>query len=153
MDQDWVAPVKLPLGRLALAARQHGPHIFQAQAEMIQQRGIHVHAHARQRAAAHAHLSDAPNLRKLLHDDGGRDVVDLARAAARASVKRQNDDRLLGGVDLPPGRSGGKIGRQLAARRVDGRLDVARGRVDVAVQIELQRDAQWSPARWSSSFR
>jgi hypothetical protein len=35
----------------------------------------------------------------------------------------------------------GQIGRQIAARRVDGGLHVARGRVDVAVQVELQGDA------------
>ena len=71
-------PVKSPLGRLALAAPSIASHIFQAQTVMIQQRGIHVHAHARQRAAAYAHLPDASKLRKSLHDDGRRDIVDLA---------------------------------------------------------------------------
>ena len=35
----------------------------------------------------------------------------------------------------------GKIGRQLAARGIDGRLHVACGGIDVAAEIELQNDA------------
>ena len=44
------------------------------------------------------------------------------------------------GIDLAVGRIAGQVGGQIAAGGVDGGLDVARGGVDVAVQIELQGD-------------
>ena len=44
----------------------------------------------------------------------------------------------IGGIDFAVGRDAGQVGRQLAARGVDGGLHVARGGVDIAIQIELQ---------------
>ena len=46
-----------------------------------------------------------------------------------------------------------QVGRQLPARGVDGGLHVARRGVDVAVEIELQRDAESSRACWWRSSR
>ena len=54
--------------------------------------------------------------------------------------QRQDQDRRIGWVDLAIGRIAGQVGRQLAAGGVDGGLHVAGGGVDIAVQIELQRD-------------
>ena len=55
--------------------------------------------------------------------------------------QRQNHDRRIGRVDLAIRRIARQVRRQLAARRIDGRLHVARRGIDIPVQIELQRDA------------
>ena len=53
----------------------------------------------------------------------------------------QDQDRRVGRVHFFVSRVARQIGWQLAARRIDGGLHVSCGRVDVAVQIELQNDA------------
>ena len=55
-------------------------------------------------------------------------------------MHREDQDRRIGGIDLAVGGRGGQVFRQLAAGGVDGRLHVLRGGVDVAVEVELQRD-------------
>ena len=54
--------------------------------------------------------------------------------------QRQRDDRRVRRVHLGVGRRIGKIARQRRAGGVDRRLHVLRGAVDVAVEVELQRD-------------
>ena len=79
------------------------------------------------------------DLRDLLREHGVRGVEDL-RERQRVARQREDEDRRVGGVDLAVRRLERQVRRQLAARRGDGRLDVARGGVDVPVEIELQRD-------------
>ena len=59
----------------------------------------------------------------------------------RVGRDRVDQDRALGRVGLLVGRRVRQVLRQQAARRVDGGLHVAGGAVDVAAEIELQRDA------------
>ena len=72
-------------------------------------------------------------------------MVDAAsyKLAAIEHVGGERDlkDLLLGGIHLAVAGITGQIGRQIAARRVDGRLHIARRGVDVAIQFELQRNA------------
>ncbi len=68
-------------------------------------------------------------------------VVDLA-ARQRRRGERQDHDRRVGRVDLAIGRIAAQAGRQIGARGVDRRLDIARGAVDVAIEAELQGDAR-----------
>ena len=70
-----------------------------------------------------------------------------------SDVKRQQQDRRVGGIDFAIGGLAGKIGGKLAARGVDGGLHVARGGVDVAVQIELQSDVGGAEAAGGSHLR
>ena len=57
-----------------------------------------------------------------------------------SEVKRKNHDRRVGGIDFAIRRIAGEIRRQIGARGIDRRLNVTGRAVDVAVQIELQRD-------------
>ena len=61
--------------------------------------------------------------------------VDSCRTSAPGSGSAHRPDSLCDSVGLF-----GRFGGQLAARRVDGGLHVARGGIDIAAQIELQRD-------------
>jgi hypothetical protein len=82
---------------------------------------------------------DALDLRELLLDDGGGFVVQLV-GAVLVRGQAEDHDRRIGGIDLAIGRIAGQVGGQIGARRVDGGLDVARRAVDVAAQVELDRD-------------
>ena len=62
-------------------------------------------------------------MRALLDDVGG---------------EGQNQDGRVRRIDLAIEWIARQIGRQLAARGVDRRLHIARGRIDVPVQVELQ---------------
>ena len=64
----------------------------------------------------------------------------------RLRRQRQDQDRRVGRIDLAVGRIARQVGRQIGARGVDRRLHVARGAVDVAVEVELQRDARLADA-------
>ena len=90
------------------------------------------------------------NLRDLLREDVFGVVVD-GGDRQHVGVHRQNQDGRIGGVDLAIGRRRRQVLRQLAAGGVDPGLHVLRGRIDVAVQVELQRDLRWCRARWSRS--
>ena len=94
---------------------------------------------AGQRAAAELHVADARHLQQaLLHDVRDR-VVDLPWRARRRR-EREDHDRRLGRVDLAVSRVRAQRRGQVRARGVDRGLHVARGAVDVAVEVELQRD-------------
>ena len=71
----------------------------------------------------------------------------------RVARQREDEDRRVGRVHLPVGRLERQVRRELAAGGGDGRLDVARGGVDVAVEIELQRDRRRRRACSSRSSR
>ena len=60
--------------------------------------------------------------------------------------EREDEDRRVRRIDLAIGGVGGKVRGQLRAGGVDGRLHIARGAVDVAVEIELEDDAGGSGA-------
>ena len=63
-----------------------------------------------------------------------------------SDVSREDEDGRVGRVDLAVGRPRRQVGGQLAAGGVDRRLHVARGGVDVAVEVELERDLTSSPS-------
>ena len=63
-----------------------------------------------------------------------------SRSAMVSRGQRQRDDRRVRRVHLGVGRRIGKVARQRRARGVDRGLHVLRGAVDVAAEIELQRD-------------
>ena len=115
------------------------PHLVQADPVLVERRRIQLDAHGGQRAAAHRHLAYALDLRELLGEYGRGGVVH-APAIERVGRERQDHDRRVGGIDLAVDRVVGEPGRELAARRVDGGLHVARGAVDVPVELELEGD-------------
>ena len=91
------------------------------------------------------HLRDAADHRHALREHGLGVLVDL-RQRQRRRAERQEEDRLVGRVDLLERRRRRHARRQLPRRRGDRRLHVLRGGVDVAVEIELQRDVACCPA-------
>ena len=89
--------------------------------------------------AADHHLGDARNLRNLLGQNVVGIVVDRGQRQ-RIGACREDHDRRLRRIGLAVGRRRRKSGRQLPTGGGNGRLHVLRRGVDVAVEVELQRD-------------
>ena len=84
--------------------------------------------------------------------DGIGSVVNLSRRNVIRG-QRQQQDRSIRRIDLAVVGLARKIGGELAASGVDGRLNVARGGVDIAVEIELKSDARGAEAARGSHLR
>jgi hypothetical protein len=116
-------------------------HVLQTHPVAVQRERVELHAHRGQRAAAELHVPDARHLQQpLLHDVRDR-IVNLA-AAAGFRVEGEDQDRRVRRIDLAVGRVRLERRGQVDARGVDRRLHVARRPVDVATEVELQRDAR-----------
>ncbi len=89
--------------------------------------------------AEHVHLRDAVDHRQPLRDRLLRVLVDH-RQRQRGRSQHEQDDRLIAGIRLLVRRRRRHLRRQRARRAPDHGLHVLRGGVDVAAQIELQRD-------------
>ena len=120
---------------------QCGPHVLQSDAVFEQRLRVQFHANRRLCRTADQHLADTSDLRQTLAHHVARGIVDLP---ARQGIGRQCQDqhRCIGRIDLAVCRVAAQAGRQIGARRIDRRLHVARGTVDVAAEAELQHDAR-----------
>ena len=134
---------QLSLRRVRIRVGHGRAHLLEADPVLVQHRRVQLDADRRQRTTADDDLSDATDLRQGLRHDRRRRVVHLPlRQHGRG--EREDHDGRVGGVDLAIVRIRGQVRRQIPAGRIDGRLDVARGRVDVPIQIELQGDVRGS---------
>ena len=84
-------------------------------------------------------LGDAGDLAEMLHQNIFGVIVDLGQRH-QVGGQGEDHDRRVGRVDLAIGRRRRQVLRQLSARRIDRRLDVLCRAVDVARQVELNRD-------------
>ncbi len=134
-----IAAGEVSLGDIGVRAGQRRADGLQADPVFVQRHGIQFHADAGQGTSADDDLSHAGDLRELLGEDGRGRVVHLSLGVGVGSQRHDHDGR-IGGIDLPVGWIGGKVGREVATRRVDGRLHVAGRAIDVPAQVELQGD-------------
>ncbi len=131
----------LSLGTIGVRLGQSLADFFQTNAEMVEHRRIEIDSHRGRRPAAYVYIAYAADLRQLLLDNRRGRVVHRRHVVSLAR-ERQQHDRRIGGIDLTIGRRAGQVGGQTAAGGVDGRLHVARGGIDVAIEVELQRNGR-----------
>ena len=117
----------------------HRAQVFERDAVVGEPRQVGLDAHRRLEPALHGDLADAAHLGEPLRQHRVGEVGELAQRDRRRG-QRQRDDRRVGRVHLRIDRRVGEVLRQRRARAVDRGLHVLRRRVDVAVEIELQRD-------------
>ena len=138
-------PRRVPFGRLALAPASAVRTSSRPMPYLSSALRIELDAHRRQRAAADVTWPTPSTCESFCAR-----IVDAASyiwpLRQRVGGEREDHDRRVGRIDLAVGRVARQVRRQLAARRVDRRLHVARGAVDVAVEVELQRDRASSPS-------
>ena len=131
------------LGTQQVGLRNRAPDLVQRDAVLHQGVGLQLDADRRQRSAADGDVADAGDLRHLLRQHRRGEVVHLA-GRARLRGQRQDHDRRLRRVDLAVLRHARQGARQQRAAGVDGRLDLARGDVDVLAEVEHHVDARRS---------
>ena len=125
--------------QMGIGAINRRADLIEADTQLAQQQRVDFGADGRLRTASHLDLADALDLLEFLSQDRiGHVEHGLLGNGVRS--KREDHDGRLGGIGLAPTRIGGHVGGQLAAGCVDGRLNVAAGGVDIAIQIKLQDD-------------
>ncbi len=134
-----VADIDAALRTMGVGVRQRGADVFETDPVFVERLRDQVDADGGQRTAAHHDLADALDLRQLLRQHRGRGIVEIA-TRHRIRGQRQDQDRRVGRIDLAVGRIAAQAGRQIGPRRVDRGLHVTRRAVDVAIEVELQRD-------------
>jgi hypothetical protein len=122
-----------------VGGRECGADILHANAVSEECGRIQIDAHGGQRAAPDLHVADAGDLGEFLFDDRRREIVELA-LAERGGSEGKDRDGLIRRVDLAVGRIAAQRSRKIGSRRIDGRLNVARGTVNVPIEAELQRN-------------
>ncbi len=140
------------LRAVGVGGGKRGAHVLEADAIFGQGMRIELDAHAGQGGAANHDLAYPFELREPLLENIAGQIIHLT-ARLRLRRQREDKDRRVGGIDLAIGRIGRQVGRQVGARRVDRRLHVARGTVDVAINVELEDDAGRARGCWPRSFR
>ena len=135
-----VALAHRALRTVSICRGQSGAHVFKPDLVLEQRRRVELYSHRRERTAVDRYLPDALDPRQRLLHYGRCRIVDLP-ARQRIRGHRQDSDRRGGRVDLAVGWILTQVGRQVGARRIDRRLNVACSTVYVAIEAELQRDA------------
>ena len=125
------------LGPIRVGRAQRGAYLLHADSQLAQQRGIEFGAHRRACSTAHKYLSYPRHLRNLLRQDGIGYVIH-ARQNHSVRGERHNHDGRIRRIHFAVIGPGGQIGGKLAKRSIDGRLHVARGRINVAAEIKLK---------------
>ncbi len=127
------------LGGRDVGGHDGGAQVLEADAVGGEARQVGLDADGGADVALDRHVADARHLRDLRRQHRVGDVGELAQRR-RARGQRQRQHRRVGRVHLGIGGRVGKVARQRRGRGVDAGLHVLRGRVDVAVEVELQRD-------------
>ena len=133
-------PSSTPSGLCAFALGNRGAHLLERDSGRGDRAGIDPHAHRRLLGAAHRHVGDARHLRDALRHHGVGRVIDRARRHGLRG-QRQDQHRRRGRVGFAERRDRRQVARQVGERGVDRGLHVARRAVDLAVEVELHRDA------------
>ncbi len=134
-----VGAVERALGAGHVSCDDDVAQVFERDAVVGEPREIGLDAHRRLDVALHG---DAPDAGQFAQPRRQLRVGNVAQLPQRdvAGGQRQRDDRRVGGIDLRVDRRIRQVARQRRARRVDRSLHVLSGGIDVAAEVELQRD-------------
>ena len=127
-----------PLGLVGRRLRKGGSDVFESQTPTCQSLWIDLDPNRGLLTAADHHLTDAFDLRDLLRQDAVRGVEYL-RQGQSPRLQGQDQNGRIRRIHLAVIGQAGQVRGQLARGGVDGRLNIARGGRDLAIQIELHR--------------
>ena len=138
--------------RIGIRRLQSEPYLRQPDMIMSQRHRIQVHADGWFGPAADIHLAHTVHLGNLLRENRVGNVVELG-SRNRVRSERKDHDRRVGRVGLPPARQTREVGRKLTGSGINRCLHVAGCRIDVPVQIELNRNARRAELAGGRHFR
>jgi len=134
-----------------VGARDGGADLVEGDAGGSGRGGIDRDADGRLLGTRQADLRRAWHLRDARGEQAVRRVVDRARRH-RVRGERQDQHRRIGRVQPAEGGRRGQARGQVRSRRIDRRLDVARGGGDRARQVELHDDVGGAEAGGGGEF-
>lgn len=126
-------------GRMRVGGGQRRAQVFEAHAVFEEGQWIHGHAHGGRRTAQEL---DIAHPRHLKQHGAQRDVHQIIQTRHRhhSGCDREDQHRrririgaMIAGIET-------RCFRQIGPRRADSRLDVARGAVEIAPDLEAERD-------------
>ena len=126
-------------GEIHVGALHRRLHFVNPNLPAGQLAGIELHAHGILLRAIHHHLGHAADHRDALRHEGFGKFVHLGERL-RLRAQRQVQNRLVSRVHFRERGRAGHVLRQLRGSLRDGRLHVLGGRVEIALQVKLQRD-------------
>ena len=136
-----VARLERALGAVGVGGGDRRAHRLGVDPVAVHRGEVELDAHRGEGAPADSDVADALHLQQLLREHGGRPVVHLA-AGERLGGEPEDHDGRVRRVHLAVVGIARERRRQQRARGVDRRLHVARRAVDVAAQVELERDVR-----------
>ena len=122
-----------------LRTRASAANVVQRKAACSRGFRIHLHAHGKFLRAVNKNLRDTRQLRNLLRHHRIGVFVDGGQRQS-SGPDRNEEDRRIGRIDLAEARRVRHFRRKTPLRNRQGRLNVERRRIDVAVEIELYGD-------------
>ncbi len=131
--------VEAAFGRVEAVAHQGIAQVFQVDPVSGQGRRVSLNADRRLLSAGDAHQADSRDLRDLRREARICQVLDL-RKRDLARGQRQGEDRGIRRIGLAVDGRGRKVRRQIALCRIDCRLNLLLGDVDVESQLKLHDD-------------
>src|SRR5262249_31722392 len=126
-----------------ICAGQRRSNLLQADSVFVKDCRVQFHTHGRQRTSPHNDLTDTLHLRQPPRHDRGRGIVYLS-FVQYIRCEGEHQDRRIGGIYFFICRIVRKVTRQVPACSRYCRLDIASGGIDIAIEIELQRDTRCS---------
>jgi hypothetical protein len=131
--------VEVARGQVDVGRRDDAPQVLEREPALRERARVGLHAHGRALPTTDRDETDARHLREALRDHGVGAVVDVAQRE-RGGRDRDREDGRVGRVGLAVRGWRGERRRKERRGRVDRGLHVLLGRVDVAREIELERD-------------
>ena len=114
-------------------------HFIQRYAVIGERIGVELDAHGRQRCTVDSHLAYAFYLREFLREYGGGSVIECTGGKV-GRAERQRHNRRLRRTDFAIAGVAGHARWQLTARRIERGLNIAHGRIQVAVEGKFHPD-------------
>jgi hypothetical protein len=134
-----VGAVERAFGSGDVRANDRRAQIFQCNSVGCEPRKVRLDTDCGPDSALDRNSSHARYLREARRHDGVGHVAQGTQIDGLRS-QRQRDDRSVRRIDLRIKRRVGQAARQGRGRGVDRRLHILSGGVDIAIEIELQRD-------------
>ena len=138
-SEGLLVAIEAPLGGINVGLRNRGTGVFQAQPLRSQRRRVDLHTHRRLLIAFDRDKPDSTYLAELLREDRVGEIINLLEGKVIRS-DREREDWSIRRIDLVKSWRIRHVRRKQSARRVDGRLHVLAGFVNLSPQNELQGD-------------
>ena len=131
--------VEISLGGVEAVDREGAAQVFEIDAVGGQSGRVGLDAHGRLLSAGDADQADAGDLGDLGGEARVGEIFDLGERQ-HVGGEGQGQDRSIGRIGFAVDGRRGQVGRKITLRRIDGRLHLLLGHIDIEAELELHDD-------------